>query len=68
MTEKMSPIDTIFDLIHKKNIDVIKNNELLIHFYEKSNIEEKKRINQIIICITGYSLETIIYEPYNIKD
>ena len=63
----MTPIDTIFTLINKRNIDAEKNNELLIHFYEESTIAEKKKMDQIIICLTGYSLETIIYEPYNIK-
>jgi len=51
-----------------KKMDVIKNSELLIHFFEKSSPSEQERINQIIICICGYSLDTIIYQPNLIKE
>jgi len=51
-----------------KKIDVIKNNELLIHFFERSSPTEQARINQVIICICGYSLDTIIYQPDMIKE
>ena len=54
-------------MINKK-MDVIKNNELLIHFYEKSTKSEQDRINDIIVCICGYSLDTIIYQPNIIKE
>lgn len=64
----MNTITTILNLMINKKIDIIKNNELLIHFFENSSQSEQARINQVIICICGYSLDTIIYEPHLIKE
>ena len=63
----MTPIHIIKNLMQNKKIDSEINSELLIHFYEKSTISEKERINKIIVCICGYSLETIIHQPNIIK-
>ena len=43
-------------------------NELLEHYYSKATPSEQKIIDTIMICICGYSLDTIIYNPKNIKN
>ncbi len=59
------------ELIHKliknktKNLDI--GNELLIHYYTNAKPSEQKIIDAIMVCICGYSLETIINHPENIK-
>jgi len=63
---------TAIELIHKliknktKNLDI--GNELLIHYYTNAKPDEQKIIDTIMVCICGYSLETIINQPENIKE
>ena len=63
---------TTIDIIHKliknktKNLDI--GNELLIHYYTSAKPDEQKIIDTIMVCICGYSMETIINHPENIKE
>ncbi len=63
---------TAIELIHKliknktKNLDI--GNELLIHYYSNAKPSEQKIIDAIMVCICGYSLETVINHPENIKE
>ncbi len=62
----LNSIDTILNLLLKKNRSK-KNTELLTHYYEKATKTEQDRINEIIVCICNYSLDTILYHPENVK-
>ena len=63
--------DSTIEIIHKliknrtKNLD--SDNELLIHYYTNAKPDEQKIIDTILVCISGYSMETIINHPENIK-
>ena len=60
-------IKTIYHLIKNKSERLETDNELLIHYYSNATPDEQKIINTIMVCICGYSLETIINHPENIK-
>lgn len=61
-------IDIIHKLIQNKTKNLDSDNELLIHYYTNANPDEQKIIDTIMVCICGYSLETIINHPENIKE
>jgi len=63
----MNSIDLISQTILKKKSTEYQN-ELLKHFYEKASKTEQQKINEIIVCICNYSLETILYSPESIKN
>ena len=64
--------DNIIEIIHiliKNRTEKIETDgELLQHYYSNASIEEQKIIDTIMVCICGYSLETIINHPENIKE
>jgi len=60
-------IKIIYHLIKNKSESLETDNELLIHYYSNATPDEQKIINTIMVCICGYSLETIINHPENIK-
>ena len=61
-------IEIINNLIKNKNENFESGSELLEHYYSNASIEEQKIIDTIMVCICGYSLETIINHPENIKE
>ena len=63
-----SPIEIIHVLVKNKTENLGMDNELLIHYYNTAKPDEQKIIDTIIVCICGYSLETIINHPENIKE
>lgn len=60
-------IKTIYHLMKNRSENIQTDNELLIHYYSNAALDEQKIINTIMVCICGYSLETIINHPENIK-
>lgn len=60
-------IDIIHKLIKNRTKNLDSDNELLIHYYTNAKPDEQKIIDTIMVCICGYSLETIINHPENIK-
>ncbi len=60
-------ITTIFTLMSKDNEDPFKQSEQLEALYEIATATQKKAIDNAIICICGYSLDTIINSPENIS-
>ena len=60
-------IATIFTLMSKDNEDPFKQSEQLEALYEISTDTQKKAIDNALICICGYSLDTIINSPENIS-
>ncbi len=68
MNDIKNHIKTIFSLMEKSPKDVPIKNELLEHYYSKATPREQKIIDTIMVCICGYSLDTIIYHPENIKN
>lgn len=62
-----SAIEIIHKLIKNKTKNLDIGNELLIHYYTNAKPDEQKIIDTIMVCISGYSLETIINHPENIK-
>lgn len=60
-------IEGIFTLIQKDTEDPIKQSERLAALYEISTDVQKKAINNALICICGYSLDTIINSPEGIQ-
>ncbi len=57
------PLDIINKLIEFDEKNPAKQSELLVHYYNTATIEEKKAINNIMICICGHSLDAIINKP-----
>jgi hypothetical protein len=60
-------IDIIHKLIKNKTENLNTDDELLIHYYTHAKPDEQKIIDTIMVCVCGYSLETIINHPENIK-
>jgi hypothetical protein len=60
-------IDIIHKLIKNKTENLATDDELLIHYYTHAKPDEQKIIDTIMVCVCGYSLETIINHPENIK-
>jgi len=66
MTE--SHIEKIFSLMQKDIKNIASQNELLEHYYSvTATPSEQKIIDTILVCICGYSLDTIINHPERIK-
>ena len=63
-----SKIDIIHKLIKNRTENLDSDNELLIHYYTNAKPDEQKIIDTIMVCVCGYSLETIINHPENIKE
>lgn len=61
-------IDIIHKLIKNRTENLGMDDELLIHYYTNAKPSEQKIIDTIMVCICGYSLETIINHPENIKE
>jgi len=59
-------IEGIFTLMSKDNEDQTKQSDQLEALYEISTDTQKKAINNALICICGYSLDTIINNPQSI--
>ena len=60
-------IEGIFTLIQKDTENPIKQSERLAGFYEICTDVQKKAIDNAMICICGYSLNTIINSPEEIQ-
>lgn len=60
-------IEGIFTLISKDSEDPMKQSEQLEALYEISTDTQKKAIDNALICICGYSLDTIINQPESIQ-
>ena len=60
-------IEGIFTLIQKDTQDPMKQSELLEHYYTNAIPSEQKIIDTIMVCLCGYSLDTLINHPENIK-
>lgn len=59
-------IEGIHYLINNDDEDPQKQSDQLEAFYEISTDEQKKIIDNVLICICGYSLDTLINNPENI--
>ncbi len=60
-------ITTIFTLMSKDSEDPFKQSEQLESLYEIATNTQKKAIDNALICICGYSLDTIINSPETIS-
>jgi len=60
-------IATIFTLMSKDCEDPFKQSEQLEALYEICTSTQKKAIDNAMICICGYSLDTIINSPETIS-
>ena len=60
-------ISTIFTLMSKDNEDPFKQSEQIESLYEIATNTQKKAIDNALICICGYSLDTILNNPENIS-
>ena len=60
-------IATIFTLMSNDCEDQFKQSEQLEALYEIATNSQKKAIDNAMICICGYSLDTIINSPENIS-
>ena len=60
-------IKPISNLIQKDERDSLEQSELLEHYYNEATPSEQKIIDTIMMCICGYSLDTIINKPHQIK-
>jgi len=60
-------IKRISSLLQKDSEDISMQSELLEHYYSNATPSEQKIIDTIMTCVCGYSLDTIIYHPENIK-
>ncbi len=60
-------ISTIFTLMSNDNEDPFKQSEQLEALYEIATSSQKKAIDNALICICGYSLDTIINSPEKIS-
>ena len=58
-----SLIENIFVLMGDDDADPIKQSEKLEALYEISTDTQKKAIDNALICICGYSLDTLINHP-----
>lgn len=61
-------IKRIVSLLEKDFEDAAMQSELLEHYYSNATPSEQKIIDTIMVCICGYSLDTIINHPENIKN
>jgi len=61
-------IKRISSLLQKDSDDAPMQSELLEHYYSNATPNEQKIIDTIMTCICGYSLDTIINHPENIKN
>jgi len=62
-----SIIEGIFTLMENDSEDQTKQSDQLEAFYEVCTDAQKKIINNVMICICGYSLDTIINNPQSIS-
>ena len=60
-------IATIFALMSKDTKDPLEQSEQLEALYEIATNSQKKAIDNALICICGYRLDTIINNPEIIK-
>jgi len=60
-------IEHILYLMQNDNDDTEKQSDNLEALYEISTDTQKKAIDNAMICICGYSLDTIINSPENIS-
>lgn len=60
-------IEGIFTLMQKDNEDPQSQSEQLELMYDTANEMEKKAIDHVLICICGYSLDTLINNPEEIS-
>jgi hypothetical protein len=60
-------IEGIFTLMQKDDEDPMKQSEILEITYNKATQDEKKIIDDIMICVCGYSLDTILNRPEEIQ-
>ena len=60
-------ISTIFTLMSKDSEDPFKQSEQLEALYEIATNTQKKAIDNAMICIYGYSLDTILNNPESIS-
>lgn len=61
-------IEGIFTLISKDSEDPMKQSDMLKAIYENAPDLEKKVMDKIMICVCGYSLDTLINHPENIEE
>ena len=60
-------ISTIFTLMSKDSEDPFKQSEQLESLYEIATSTQKKAIDNALICICGYSMDTILNSPESIS-
>ncbi len=60
-------ISTIYTQMSKDSEDPFKQSEQLESLYEIATNTQKKAIDNALICICGYSLDTIINNSENIS-
>lgn len=60
-------IEGIFTLMQKDDEDPMKQSDQLEALYEICTDTQKKAIDNALICICGYSLDTLINNPENIQ-
>jgi len=67
--EKMTEnhVEKILSIMQKDDEDPIKQSELLEHYYSNATPSEQRIIDTIMVCVCGYSLDTIINHPERIK-
>ena len=61
-------IEGIHYLMSNDNEDPIKQSDQLEALYQISTDTQKKAIDNALICICGYSLDTIINNPESISE
>ena len=61
-------IEGIHHLMNNDDEDPIKQSEQLEALYEISTDTQKKAIDNALICICGYSLDTIINNPESVDE
>ncbi len=61
-------LDLIISLIENDTEDTQKQSDLLEFYYNAMDEKTKKAVDTIMICVCGYSLDTIINHPENISE
>lgn len=60
-------IETIFTLMQNEYHDTQKQSDLVEFYYDRLDEKDKKTMDDIMISVCGYSLDTIINHPDNIQ-
>ena len=62
-----SLVERIIELIHLDNEDLAAQSVILKSIYNKASEIERKTIDSVMICLCGYSLDTILNKPEDIQ-